>query len=100
LWNDGVVSRLGYPTVEAAHCRSANTSARTTLPPAEWLLERTDLGRSSRGISVALALSLPAGDARDVVVSLTYLVVIFSILIQGMSIGTLLKRVIPCAGPR
>ncbi|MCM8560796.1 cation:proton antiporter [Pseudomonas shahriarae] len=49
------------------------------------------------GISVALALSLPSGDARDVVVSLTYMVVIFSILIQGMSIGSLVKRVIPCS---
>ncbi|SPF10608.1 putative membrane protein [Pseudomonas syringae group genomosp. 3] len=48
------------------------------------------------GISVALALSLPAGHARDVVVSLTYMVVVFSILVQGMSIGTLVKRVIPC----
>ncbi|KPW57149.1 hypothetical protein ALO86_200081 [Pseudomonas syringae pv. berberidis] len=48
------------------------------------------------GISVALALSLPTGQARDVVVSLTYMVVVFSILVQGMSIGTLVKRVIPC----
>lgn len=51
------------------------------------------------GISVALALSVPPGEARDVVVSLTYLVVVFSILIQGMSIGKLVKRVIPCSGP-
>ncbi|EGH31646.1 Na+/H+ antiporter [Pseudomonas syringae pv. japonica str. M301072] len=29
-------------------------------------------------------------------VSLTYMVVVFSILVQGMSIGTLVKRVIPC----
>ncbi|WP_256672353.1 cation:proton antiporter [Pseudomonas sp. ANT_J12] len=48
------------------------------------------------GISVALALSLPRGEARDLVVSLTYLVVVFSILIQGMSIGILVKRVNPC----
>ncbi|HCP56111.1 MAG TPA: sodium:proton antiporter, partial [Pseudomonas sp.] len=48
------------------------------------------------GISVALALSLPHGDARDIVVSLTYLVVVFSILVQGMTIGKLVKRVIPC----
>ena len=46
------------------------------------------------GISVALALSLPASEARDTVVALTYCVVVFSILVQGLSIGTLVKRVI------
>ena len=46
------------------------------------------------GISVALALSLPASQARDTVVALTYCVVVFSILVQGLSIGTLVKRVI------
>ncbi len=38
------------------------------------------------GISVALALSLPAGPARDTVIALTYCVVAFSILVQGLSI--------------
>jgi monovalent cation:H+ antiporter, CPA1 family len=44
------------------------------------------------GISVALALSLPLGEARDTVLALTYCVVVFSILGQGLSIGTLVKR--------
>ena len=39
------------------------------------------------GISVALALSLPAGDARERVVLLTYCVVVFSMLVQGLTIG-------------
>jgi CPA1 family monovalent cation:H+ antiporter len=39
------------------------------------------------GISVALALSLPAGAARDIVLTLTYCVVVFSILVQGLSVG-------------
>jgi len=70
---------------------------RFRLPNGSWSV--LTWGGLRGGISVALALSLPGGDARDVVVSLTYLVVIFSILIQGMSIGTLVKRVIPCAEP-
>jgi monovalent cation:H+ antiporter, CPA1 family len=43
------------------------------------------------GISVALALSLPPGAERDVVLMLTYAVVVFSILIQGLSVGRLAR---------
>ncbi len=43
------------------------------------------------GISVALALSLPSGPERDLVLTLTYAVVVFSILVQGLSIGKLVR---------
>jgi CPA1 family monovalent cation:H+ antiporter len=43
------------------------------------------------GISVALALSLPAGQERDVILVATYTVVVFSILVQGLSIGYLIR---------
>lgn len=39
------------------------------------------------GISVALALSLPSGPMRDAVVTITYAVVVFSILVQGLTIN-------------
>ena len=67
---------------------------RFRLPKGSWSV--ITWGGRRGGISVALALSLPHGDARDIVVSLTYLVVVFSILVQGMTIGKLVKRVIPC----
>ena len=44
------------------------------------------------GISVALALSLPAGGPRDALVTVTYIVVAFSILVQGLSIGPLVRH--------
>ena len=44
------------------------------------------------GISVALALSLPQGPERDVLVAVTYLVVAFTIIAQGLSFGPLLRR--------
>jgi CPA1 family monovalent cation:H+ antiporter len=44
------------------------------------------------GISVALALSLPAGPHRDTILALTYCVVVFSILGQGLSIGQVVRR--------
>ncbi len=45
------------------------------------------------GISVAMALSLPEGEPRDVVVTVTYIIVVFSILVQGMTLGSLVKAV-------
>jgi CPA1 family monovalent cation:H+ antiporter len=43
------------------------------------------------GISIALALSLPAGSERDVLLAISYGVVVFSILVQGLSIGSFLE---------
>ncbi len=43
------------------------------------------------GISVALALSIPAGPERDLILTVTYTVVVFSILVQGLTIGPLVK---------
>jgi len=43
------------------------------------------------GISVALALSLPPGPERDLIVAVTYVIVVLSILVQGLSVGTLVK---------
>jgi CPA1 family monovalent cation:H+ antiporter len=42
------------------------------------------------GISVALALSLPSGPERNFILTITYAVVIFSISVQGLTIGKLI----------
>ena len=42
-------------------------------------------------ISVAMALSLPANDSRSLVLTLTYFVVVFSILVQGLTVGRLIR---------
>lgn len=44
------------------------------------------------GISVALALSLPAGEAKQVIVAITYMIVIFSISVQGLTVGPMISR--------
>ncbi|MDH3348565.1 MAG: sodium:proton antiporter [Desulfobulbaceae bacterium] len=44
------------------------------------------------GISVALALSLPVGPEREVLITATYVVMSFSILVQGLTVGKVIKR--------
>jgi CPA1 family monovalent cation:H+ antiporter len=43
------------------------------------------------GISVAMALSLPASDSRSLVLTLTYFVVVFSILVQSLTVGRVIR---------
>lgn len=45
------------------------------------------------GISVALALSLPDGEWKPVILTATYIVVIFSIIVQGLTVTRLAERV-------
>jgi Na+:H+ antiporter len=42
-------------------------------------------------ISVAMALSLPATYPRSPVLTLTYFVVVFSILVQGLTVGRVIR---------
>ncbi len=44
------------------------------------------------GISVALALTLPPGPWRDYLITATYIVVAFSIIVQGLTIGPMIRR--------
>ena len=37
------------------------------------------------GLSIAMALSLPAGPQKDIILPVTYIVVLFSILVQGLT---------------
>lgn len=44
------------------------------------------------GLSVALTLSLPESPYKEIIVSITYIIVIFSILVQGLTTGKLVKK--------
>ena len=46
------------------------------------------------GLSIALALSLPAAPWRETLVALTYAVVAFSILVQGLTFGRLVRATV------
>ena len=47
------------------------------------------------GVSVALAMKLPEFEGRTAVLTITYVIVIFSIVVQGLSLGPMLRRMFP-----
>ncbi|MEG9304857.1 sodium:proton antiporter [Psychrobacter celer] len=63
------------------------------LPTGAWKV--LTWGGLRGGISVALVLQLPMGAERDILLALTYAVVIFSILVQGLSVGKVAKSIAP-----
>lgn len=65
------------------------------LPDGAWKV--LTWGGLRGGISVALALSVPPGPQRDLILALTYAVVVFSILGQGLTIKRMIARVMPPA---
>ena len=65
--------------------RFSKTFEANAIPILTW-------GGLRGGISVALALSLPKSSISEVLVSITYIVVLFSIVVQGLTIGKFAKR--------
>lgn len=46
------------------------------------------------GLSVAMALSLPNGPGREVILTMTYVIVIFSIIVQGLSLERVVRGIL------
>ena len=81
----GLLSRFIAIAVPVSLLRLVRTFSPGAIRIMTW-------GGLRGGISVALALSLPTGPEREVLLAITYAVVVFSIIVQGLTIGPLIQR--------
>jgi CPA1 family monovalent cation:H+ antiporter len=82
-----LLARFVSVWIPAAMMRSHFRDTRGLVQIMTW-------GGLRGGISVALALALPTGPGRELTITITYAVVVFSILIQGLTVPTLVKRML------
>jgi CPA1 family monovalent cation:H+ antiporter len=86
---------LAIPAVLLARLVSVALAAlvpglRQDFPP--YVIGILTWGGLRGGISVALALSLPPSPHRGAIIAITYVVVLFSIVVQGLTLSRLLRR--------
>ena len=81
-----LVARLAAVSIPILILRPFREFANGTIPVMTW-------GGLKGGISVALALSLPDNDWKPLILGATYLVVVFSIIVQGLTVARLAARV-------
>ncbi|MFV1973453.1 MAG: cation:proton antiporter [Thiohalobacterales bacterium] len=80
-----LLARLVSVSVPVLLLRRVRKFSRGVIPIMTW-------GGLRGGISVALALSLPLGPEREVILAVTYLIVVFSITVQGLTIGRVIRH--------
>jgi CPA1 family monovalent cation:H+ antiporter len=80
-----LLSRLVSVAVPVTLLRRFRTFSPNVIKILTW-------GGLRGGISVAMALSLPPGRSRDIILTITYAVVVFSIIVQGLTVGRLVKK--------
>ena len=81
-----LLGRLAAVAVPVLILRPFRTFSPGVVPIMTW-------GGLKGGISVALALSLPDNEWKPLILTATYIVVIFSIIVQGLTVSKLANRV-------
>ena len=82
-----VVGRLLAVSMPVLALSARQDFVRGTIPVLVW-------GGLRGGISVALALSIPEVAEKSVLLAATYTVVVFTIVVQGLSLRRLVQRVV------
>ena len=81
-----LIGRLAAVAIPVFLLKPFRAFDRGTIPIMTW-------GGLKGGISVALALSLPDSEWKPLILTATYVVVVFSIVVQGLTIAPLAKRI-------
>ncbi len=81
-----LMARLVAVSVPITALKPFRAFSKGVVPILTW-------GGLRGGISVALALAIPPGPEREIFLTMTYVIVIFSIAVQGMTLKPLIQRV-------
>lgn len=86
---------LAIPVVLGVRWLSVVTSlgmVRALHKPARGAIAVLTWGGLRGGLAVALALALPEGTVHNQLLAMTYVIVVFSVVVQGLSMSSLLRR--------
>ena len=85
----GLLARTLSIFIPAQTILRKNTYSKGSLITMVW-------GGIRGGVSIALVMSIPnsAGEIKDVLLEITYIVVLFSIVVQGLTVGKVAKKVL------
>lgn len=82
-----LLSRLLSILIPLKSILRKNTYSRGSIITMVW-------GGIRGGVSIALVMSMPYNEYKDVLLEITYIVVLFSIIVQGLTVGKVANRVL------
>ncbi len=94
-WDHAWLALAAIPITLGARAAAVTVSTRVVpaaRPKAEGAWGVLWWGGLRGGISIALVLSLPAGETRDLLIAATFAAVLFSVLVQRATLGRFIER--------